>query len=156
MKWILTLSCIICCSGALFSQINDRSTFAVFFPIEPNDTVLIAAGQVLSGTDMDNSLHGYYPLQQTMLSVSEHLPNDYQVNVFPNPFQDLIYVTLNNNYINSYSIEITDVSGAIVFAEKNTFQLSEISCIHWGRGIYIIRILSNDGSLIFAEKIVKQ
>lgn len=155
MKWKTTLVIIFCNLGILFAQTNEQATFAVFNPIEENDTVMIACGQVLSGMGGELVEHGYYPLQSTLLSIPIQEYNDDLFQVFPNPFSDHIIVDASGGADPIVQVTMTDVTGAIVldtFVENESIQLSTESL---SSGLYTIHVWSEKNEMIQSYKLIK-
>lgn len=73
------------------------------------------------------------------------------INVYPNPFEDKLFVT-TNNYTGSYSIELYTQQGILVRSIKNN--QTEILTRDLYPGLYILRISDKHGSL--TRKIIKQ
>ncbi len=154
MKWTFTLGFLLLLSGTLFSQTTDRYTFSVFVPVEENDTVLVAGGQVLVGQGEDAMTHGYYPLQQTMLS----LPNDnldLLVSVYPVPFQNQVTIAFQNQSSTLITLEVTDLSGAMLYSKETNQNSFVIHTNTWESGIYVTHLISQEGSYLYSDKIVK-
>jgi len=100
-----------------------------------------AADLILSGTQIHN------------------LDNENIVNVFPNPFSNILYILFHSNDTQYVDINIFDITGKKVFSETNLhknigynyFSIGKISNI--AKGLYIIRISSNGN--IFSMKLMK-
>jgi glucose/arabinose dehydrogenase len=76
-----------------------------------------------------------------------------QVSITPNPTSNNIRISLDGHLISK--IDIIDLKGAIVFSEKN-LSLSEknISLESMKSGVYIVKILSDNGHSIFKKIII--
>ena len=76
------------------------------------------------------------------------------VHIFPNPFNEIINVQLNDINNSAIQIQIVDVTGRLVdkfnFTNENNIQLQNT----YKKGIYFINIYEN-GSLIKSQKLVK-
>jgi hypothetical protein len=82
------------------------------------------------------------------------------VNVYPNPVQDYLTFELFGDVARTLRIEILNITGTIVYSDKKTF-----SCQYWYReqlnvedlikGIYLVRIMSEDGFISRTFKIEK-
>lgn len=85
--------------------------------------------------------------------------NENVVNIFPNPFNDIIYVLFFSNDSQEVDIDVYDITGKKVFSESklkrssgyNYFTIGNINDL--GKGLYIIRITS-DGK-VFSRKLMK-
>ncbi len=70
--------------------------------------------------------------------------------VFPNPIKNYCEVFYSFNY----DIEIFDISGKLVFQNKNTTNKIRIATDTWSTGVYFIKIYSADK--IFTDKLIKE
>jgi hypothetical protein len=158
VKWIKTgyfLAFLLVFSEASIAQIVDRSTFSVFQPIGVNDTLLLAGGQIMTGESIEPTiLHGYYPLNYTLLSVNEVDFSD-EISIFPNPFVESFVINLQNQDYSIISIEIFSMNGQLLTSFLSTNQQIEIDLIGYASGVYHVRV-SNENRVIANTKIVKQ
>ncbi|MDT8411174.1 MAG: T9SS type A sorting domain-containing protein [Vicingaceae bacterium] len=77
------------------------------------------------------------------------------VNIFPNPTKDDIYVELPLNEFASFEVKIYSVTGKLVYnASQNNVSKLSISTANWDKGLYFIQLISNNQTII--EKIIKQ
>jgi len=98
--------------------------------------------------------HGYYPLQQTMLS----LPNDnldLLVSVYPVPFQNQVTIAFQNQSSTLITLEVTDLSGAMLYSKETNQNSFVIHTNTWESGIYVTHLISPEGSYLYSDKIVK-
>lgn len=73
------------------------------------------------------------------------------VQIYPNPFKNIIYLKNNSTNINNYNGYITDLSGKIIFTFNNVNQLNLTDLNH---GSYIINL--NNNQYIHKQIIIKQ
>jgi hypothetical protein len=99
------------------------------------------------GLDLDavGVLHHQAPANTVNQSV-------FQVQLFPNPAQDLISIQANTSTLKS--ICIVDLQGRTVFESTGHTSSIEINCSSWEKGIYFVQM--NDGKLVWNGKFVKQ
>jgi hypothetical protein len=158
VKWIKTgcfLVFLLIFSEGSKAQIIDRSTFSVFQPIGDNDTLLLAGGQIMTGESTEPTiLHGYYPLNYTLLSVNEVDFND-EISIFPNPFVESFVINLQNQDYSMITIEILSMNGQLLTSFQSTNQQIEIDLIGYSSGVYHVRV-STENQVIANTKIVKQ
>lgn len=158
VKWIKTgcfLVFLLIFSEGSKAQIIDRSTFSVFQPIGDNDTLLLAGGQIMTGESTEPTiLHGYYPLNYTLLSVNEVDFND-EISIFPNPFVESFVINLQNQDYSMITIEILSMNGQLLTSFQSTNQQIEIDLIGYSSGVYHVRV-STENQVITNTKIVKQ
>ena len=76
--------------------------------------------------------------------------SDENIEIYPNPFSDIIFVSASDGG----SIEITDVSGKVVYYSTLSTGINEISTSHFSKGLYVVKIQNEDKS-IQTFKIVK-
>jgi hypothetical protein len=70
-------------------------------------------------------------------------PKDENIKIYPNPFNDNIFVFANNgNYL-----EIIDVSGKVVYCSGFSNGINKISTGHFLKGIYFIKIRNKDNGI---------
>lgn len=81
-------------------------------------------------------------------------------NVFPNPVKDVINVELFGNTDRSFTVEIMNLAGSILVSEKQSFtgtywQILQYPAKSLSRGLYIVRIKSDDGVISRVFKLNK-
>lgn len=75
-----------------------------------------------------------------------------EITVFPNPTQDIIYITSENTCI--YKVSVMDLSGKAVLVKTNFSQDDYIDLTLLKRGVYLVSIQTEKGCAI--RKIVKE
>jgi hypothetical protein len=131
-----------------------RTTYAVFSSITPNDTLLVAGGQIMSGkSDAPLLEHGYYPLNNTLLSVEKPEMNT-SYSLYPNPFSNSLQIVWTNTEAIVITIEIYSINGALIKRIETSSSQIEILSESWERGMYFVRGVTEEGTL-FNEKVVK-
>lgn len=73
------------------------------------------------------------------------------VNIYPNPVQDNLYVSFNENV---RSLEIMSITGAVISNNRVIGTLMSFDVSELSEGVYLIRFTNNDGTS-FIEKFVK-
>tara|TARA_Y100000385_G_C12669349_1_gene457281 strand:+ start:107 stop:586 length:480 start_codon:yes stop_codon:yes gene_type:complete len=138
----------------LSAQTVQRTTFAVFSSITPNDTLLVAGGQIMTGkSDSPLLEHGYYPLNNTLLSVEKSTITT-AYSIYPNPFSSSLQINWTNSEATVISIEIYSINGALIQRIETSDSQIEILSETWERGMYFVRGVTEQGTL-FNEKVVK-
>jgi len=74
------------------------------------------------------------------------------VNIFPNPVQEVLSINCKSNVIKS--IQIFDILGKLVFQTNENNTIQEINMTNWDNGIYWLKIL-NDENQFYSQKIIK-
>lgn len=87
-------------------------------------------------------------------------PEGTGMKVYPNPADDYLTVELFGEKAKAVRIEIIDITGTVVMSDKKTFDKNywhkEIYCVdHLTRGLYLVRVLTEDGYLNRTIKIEK-
>jgi hypothetical protein len=60
------------------------------------------------------------------------------LNIYPNPSSDILYLKLPDGFTNELEIEVTSITGRIVY--RNTGDNTEIDVSAFQKGVYIIRV----------------
>jgi hypothetical protein len=94
-----------------------------------------------------------FEISEGLVSVNE-LEQENTVNIFPNPFNDLIQIQLQDVNTSAIQIQIVDVAGRLVdkfnFTNEANIQLKN----NYKKGIYFVNIYDN-GVLIKNQKLIK-
>ena len=144
---ILTLS-------ALHAQSVERNSYAVFSPIAPNDTLLLAGGQIMTGESESPLInHGYYPLNYTLLTINENELTD-AYSIYPNPFSNAFLITWTNPEFLVITVEVYSVNGALLERINTSESHIEILAEKWASGLYYVRGITTQGT-VFNEKLIK-
>ena len=77
-----------------------------------------------------------------------------ELSIYPNPANDLIYVSLSDKLTNNATIELYDAIGKLVISEKVTAKTTALYINNLAKGIYTIRITSNQSQSI--SRIIKE
>ena len=74
-----------------------------------------------------------------------------QLSVYPNPFNSTIYVTINPSaqYVNDWSLQITDVLGRIIYSRISLNYSNEINLSKIPSGVYFITVTNEKGRAVF-------
>lgn len=82
------------------------------------------------------------------------LSNTSSIRFYPNPVQNQLYI--NTSKKQSLSIKIVDANGVLILKRSVQSNGSGIDISHLKQGTYMIHVISDDGSIISTEKIMKQ
>lgn len=99
--------------------------------------------------------------QQPRITFSPEIaPLGNGVNVYPNPVTDIVNVELFGDGSRSFRIDIITISGTLVRSEKMFFsdpfwQIRQYSVDQLSKGLYFIRVISDDGVINRTFKITK-
>ena len=94
-----------------------------------------------------------YPIFAIYYSVEENIA-DKGVPVYPNPAQDIINISFDEN-VNCNSVEIYSIDGRIVETFPVTSSQSTINIVNLNAGVYMMKVKMSDGKE-YSEKIVKE
>ncbi|MBW1295912.1 fibronectin type III domain-containing protein [Aquimarina litoralis] len=86
------------------------------------------------------------------------LEDDTIFNIYPNPFQDEIYITTSKKINRKYQIKIYDLAGKVLYnknLDDNSDDKVVINTIQQS-GIYILSISDDHGKIIRTQRLVKQ
>ncbi|HRD41077.1 MAG TPA: T9SS type A sorting domain-containing protein, partial [Bacteroidia bacterium] len=90
----------------------------------------------------------WYRLSQ-FASVNE-LEKSFNIVAFPNPVNAMLYVSTDLN--EGFEIEITDVSGKIIYSERSSLPQTKLSTADFAAGFYNLKITS--GKVVKNQKLV--
>ncbi len=78
-----------------------------------------------------------------------------QVNVYPNPSNDNITLSLGDNATGGYSVEVFDLTGRMIFnsGKQNDAQYI-LSKENIGTGLFVTRVIFNDKKAVLIKKII--
>jgi subtilisin family serine protease len=155
-------------SGTSFSSPILAGAVACLWQAFPSKTcmqIIEAVKESASQFNNPDSLLGYgipnFAAADLILSGTQihDLDNENIVNVFPNPFNNILYILFYSNDTQSVDIDIFNITGEKVYSESgihrntgyNYFSIEKVSNI--AKGIYLIRISSNGN--IFSRKLMK-
>jgi hypothetical protein len=104
-------------------------------------------------SDCDNQIIPNYQEPETHKYFNDKII--FENSVFPNPFTDYVYVTINeNNWNNNTNIIICDILGNTVYKKSNIGIYETINLSNLNTGIYFLKLNDNSKNLTF--KIIKQ
>lgn len=136
------------------------------FPQKTNQDIIEAIRLSASQYYTPDSLLGYgipnYPVAAILLSGNNiyNFDKDNSFNVFPNPFNDILYIAYNSLDSQNVRVEIFNLKGERLFAVNdiprhmgyNSITINNLSGLT--NGIYIVRITS--GNKTSTQKVLKQ
>lgn len=119
-----------------------------------NPSVLSTTTYTVYGTDNDGCVSKTVAslIVQACIGVEELESN--QTSIYPNPFNNVITISVNDNLVNNSTIEIYDAIGKLVIKENINIAKKAINTNTLIDGIYIYKIQSN-GNTTKVGKIIK-
>jgi hypothetical protein len=83
----------------------------------------------------------------SLLGISENAEK--RVNVYPNPAGNLLYLEMADRN-NAYTVSILDITGQQILLRENSMTPMQVFDIgHFKPGIYFLRLISNDKSIVY-------
>jgi hypothetical protein len=84
---------------------------------------------------------------------------NHQINIYPNPANNTASVTFMENKIESYTIQVTDISGKILLQKSNTSTIGEnkinLDISKFEKGTYIVYLINKE-MVKMSLKLLKQ
>ena len=81
-----------------------------------------------------------------VLTDLNNINNQISFKVYPNPFNELVYIKNANNSIQSINVELYDNTGKMVYFEEGYDTADEINLTALLKGIYFLKITELDGN----------
>lgn len=110
------------------------------------DSAFVGTGKGISGKKM--SMYVYTPY--AVLSNNEN--NLESINVFPNPIEDKINLTLNST--DTKYVSIVNINGKIISHQKTNYSQLTINRNNQPSGIYFLIVLDENSMLIHSQKLI--
>ncbi len=156
MKNFLTIStaliALLFSASLCYGQSVGKWTFSAMQFSTANDSLYVAAGQIMSGQSLaPNVLHGYYPLQYSLLSVPE---NTLDINIYPNPFTNELRIELSDEGNSMTKLEVRDLQSKLIFAEEFNGNNHLLNTAFYAPGVYILTVRKESHTIV--RKIIKQ
>lgn len=130
--------------------------------IKAEGRVIVTSDFVLTSPDgsgwnltVDNS--GNFSV--TSISIpnkSTEITSDYEVNIYPNPTDDLLIVKIDDQIIQMVDIEIYNLTGKMIFMKNFKSNTFEINTSDLSTGTYLIKLKDQEGNLLKTEMFVKE
>lgn len=129
--------------------------------ISTNDGIYNVSASIGQSSVIGTSSNEGYVLRQgyqqlSILSDKTKLPGDNKLNtiIYPNPFQQSISVSFNEQITNDIFIDVFNVNGRLVFSKKfPPSQLLKLRLGNISNGTYVIKVASNGKQ--FSAKLIK-
>ncbi len=136
-----------------FSQTVSKFTLSAFHSEIDNDSLQLAAGEMLSSQNESATVfHGFYPLNKQLKTEYKVEENDFLV--FPSPFSNQISIALNQPNSLATLISVYSVNGKLIRQEESNQQLVEMDLSDVSQGIYFVSV-SYDGIELITKKVLK-
>lgn len=86
------------------------------------------------------------------LGVHENSSTSAILKIFPNPSNETFNISLPNHQ--TFNLQVIDVTGRIVFANKNTAGALKVDCSNFSKGIYFVQAINEEN--ILTHKFIKE
>ena len=93
-------------------------------------------------------------VQQPSLNVMEVVPGDKQINLYPNPVQDKLFI--NKKTFKNISYQLYELSGRLIATGLLTGRTSEIKMTHYSSGMYFLTLTDVSAKVLLQEKVFIQ
>lgn len=125
-----------------------------FLPLTSTMQLIVKATDEGSGHISEAGFDGFFIVDSAaVVSVSENILKN-SINIYPNPFNEVLNITINNSDFISIKAEIYDITGKLkqtqVALNQNKLQIKT----NYPAGVYFIRIYGDD-VLIKTEKVIR-
>lgn len=99
---------------------------------------------------------GWLIIMEDTISIDSSDSLNLNINIYPNPAQDLIMIDISDNIIIDYYLEVVSLTGQIVIKNQlSDNAINEVDVHNLPAGIYIIKISDNTSST-YTKKIIIQ
>jgi hypothetical protein len=80
--------------------------------------------------------------------------NDKQIQVYPNPVEDILTVTINQTNIKNATAQLLTIDGKMITTQKVSSQVFIINTSNLKTGVYVLKMISD--TEVFTQRIVKK
>jgi len=87
-------------------------------------------------------------------STTGNITQELPVNVYPNPAKDEVIISIPAESVSNYKVELINLLGKVTLTEKFSDNLHSMSLNGISQGIYICRIIDENGSVLFNNKLI--
>lgn len=79
-----------------------------------------------------------------------------RVDLYPNPAKDVVRIVSEDLNLAQSTLQVMDLQGRLIMADELNSGANELNVASLKKGIYIIRILDQDGQLVSLNKMIKE
>lgn len=105
------------------------------------------------GTEWEIKVDNNGNLTTNQIAMIPEKHNKYDIKIFPNPATNTISIEIQSDKIHSFDAEIYDLNGKMIFMRNYKTNNSQIDVNNFSKGIYILNIKGDNGTLLKSEKI---
>jgi hypothetical protein len=99
-----------------------------------------------------------FKTQGTVTQLEDKKTNDINLGIYPNPAQDMVYITIGQDAERLRSAQVYDVAGRLLktIDHETSDNTLQISITDLPNGVYIVRLLTNEGLYMDKKLIVSR
>lgn len=124
-----------------------------FLPLTANMQLIVKATDEGQGHIAEAAFDGFFVYDSAIVSVSE-IQTKNLVKVYPNPFNEVVNITIENNDYKTINVQIFDLTGKIIYNKTISNNNALKVTTNYPSGIYFIKVFGDD-TLLKTEKLVK-
>jgi len=103
---------------------------------------------------MNCGIYTNYKLNSKSLELFTDINNDDDnINIYPNPANNILYV---EGVFDNSNLQIYNLLGSLIISKQITQNITTMDISQLSKGIYIVKIFSNNYSTYYQQKIIKQ
>lgn len=122
----------------------DMDGFDASVDCNDNDASINPGAEEVPNNDIDENCDGEFGTSSSIEIA------DLGIKIFPNPAQDLVYITTDDYIL--YTVNITDINGNELVTAKN---LKQIDIADWANGTYFMKVIDQTDGTYQVNKLVK-
>lgn len=98
-------------------------------------------------SDVNTNKDGRFEISFTEYPTAtyENLSNEFSINTYPNPVNDILNINISNSEQKNYTFVIYNTAGAEIFKGKLTNNINQLNIENLDNGVYILKISSQSG-----------
>lgn len=98
-------------------------------------------------SDVNTNKDGRFEISFTEYPTAtyENLDNEFSINTYPNPVNDILNINISNSEQKNYTFVIYNTAGAEIFKGKLTNNINQLNIENLDNGVYILKISSQSG-----------
>ena len=84
------------------------------------------------------------------------IDNNNEINVYPNPTENIIKVEFEHQTNQKINVELYDLTSKLIFLKSYSTDDVAVDLNDFNSGIYILKVKDDEGNILSSEKVVKQ
>lgn len=78
------------------------------------------------------------------IGINEYSTQSIEMKIYPNPASEEVTIEFHKPFTNETKLEITDITGKMIYSEVTQAEMKKINTSGWSRGNYFVRLLKED------------